>query len=307
MQEMTYGVPQRIPSLVSLSTIAMATDFQYECPTGMYSLLCAVSGSCTLLTADRKIRLVGSRMVFLSGSLRYQMKDASPDLSVTRLDFSTGSGAVCGYGLNQLERVYPGAGRLMEGHSACVEFEDSRTVVLSSLKNMLSFSSFPPDQRDLQITLTLCAILGGISAALDAENSRDRNYSPRIRKALEYIEENYMFGISTEDIADVAGVHVGHLHRIFPEETGMRIGEYLTHLRIEKAKSLLMHTDIPNSSIATRIGISSQQYFCRMFKKETGLSPQEYRKSYALTCLYDPAVYPAPIQGADPEREEAET
>lgn len=100
---------------------------------------------------------------------------------------------------------------------------------------------------------------------------------------------------------------MGHLHRIFPEETGMRIGEYLTHLRIEKAKSLLMHTDIPNSSIATRIGISSQQYFCRMFKKETGLSPQEYRKSYALTCLYDPAVYPAPIQGADPEREEAET
>ncbi|MBP5728955.1 MAG: helix-turn-helix transcriptional regulator [Clostridia bacterium] len=307
MQEMTYGVPQRIPSLVSLSAIAMATDFQYECPSGMFSLLCAVSGSCTLLTADRKIRLVGSRMAFLSGSLRYQMKDASPDLSVTRLDFSTGSGTVCGYGLHQLERVYPDAARLLEGHSTCVEFEDSRTVVLSSLRNMLSFSSFPPDQRDLQITLTLCAILAGISSALDTENSRERNYSPRIRKALEYIEENYMFGISTEDIADVAGVHVGHLHRIFPEETGMRIGEYLTHLRIEKAKSLLMHTDIPNSSIATRIGISSQQYFCRMFKKETGLSPQEFRKSYALTCQYDPEVYPAPIQGADPEKEGAET
>ena len=42
----------------------------------------------------------------------------------------------------------------------------------------------------------------------------------------------------------------------------MRIGEYLMHLRIERAKTLLMHTDIPSSSIATRIGISSQQYFC---------------------------------------------
>ena len=40
MQEMTYGIPQRIPSLVSLSTIAMATGFQYECPSGMFSLLC---------------------------------------------------------------------------------------------------------------------------------------------------------------------------------------------------------------------------------------------------------------------------
>lgn len=304
MQEMTYGVPQRFPSLVSLSTIAMAADFQYECPSGMFSLLCAVTGSCTLIAAERKIRLVGSRMALLSGTIRYQMKDASQDLSVTRLDFSTSSGGICNFGLNQLERVYPRVRDLMEGHGFCAEFEDSRTVVLSALRNMLSFSSFPPEQRDLQTALTLCAILGGISAALDAESSRGRNFSPRIRKALDYIEENYMFSISTEDIARVAGVHVGHLHRIFPDETGMRIGEYLTHLRIEKAKSLLMHTDIPSSSIATRIGISSQQYFCRMFKKETGMSPQEYRKSYALTCHYDPAFYPAPIPGTDPETEE---
>ncbi len=305
MQAMTYGVPQRIPSLVSLSTIAMATDFQYECPSGMFSLLCAMSGSCTLIAANRAIPLVGSRMAFLSGNLRYQMKDASPDLSVTRLDFSMGSGGICSYGLAQLERVYPRIKTLMEEHGTCVEFEDSRTVVLSSLRNMLSFSSFPPEQRELETVLTLCAILGGISAAMDAESTRGRNYSPRIRKALDYIEEKYMFSISTEDIARAAGVHVGHLHRIFPAETGMRIGEYLTHLRVEKAKSLLMHTDIPSSSIATRIGISSQQYFCRMFKKETGMSPQEYRKSYALTCHYDPAFYPAPIPGNDPENEEA--
>ena len=302
MQGMTYGVPQRIPSIVSLSTIAMATDFQYECPSGMFSLLCAVTGSCTLIAANREVPLVGSRMAFLSGSLRYRMKDASPDLSVTRLDFSTGSGGVCSYGLNQLERIYPRVRNLMEEHSACVEFEDSRAVVLSSLRNMLSFSAFPPEQRDLQTTLTLCAILGGISEAMDAENARGRSCSPRVRKALDYIESHYMFGISTEDIARVAVVHVGHLHRIFPEETGMRIGEYLTHLRIERAKKLLMHTDIPSASIATRIGISSQQYFCRLFKKETGLSPQEYRKSYALTCHYDPDYYPAPIPGSDPEK-----
>ena len=299
MQEMTYGIPQRIPSLVSLSTIAMATDFQYECPSGMFSLLCAATGSCTLAAANRQIRLVGSRMAFLSGSLRYQMKDASPDLSVTRLDFSTGSGGNCSYGLSQLERIYPRVRELMEGHGICIEVVDSRTVVLASLRNMLSFSSFPPEQRDLQTTLTLCAILGGISAAMDTESSRGKSFTPRIRKVLEYIEANYMLSISTEDIARVAGVHVGHLHRIFPAETGMRIGEYLTHLRIEKAKSLLMHTDIPNSSIAMRIGISSQQYFCRMFKKETGMSPQEYRKSYALTCHYDPEFYPTPIPGSD--------
>ena len=307
MQETVYGVPQRIPSLVSLSTIAMATGFRYECSSGVFSLLCAMTGSCTLIAAEREIRLAGSRIAFLSGSLSYQMKDATPDLSVTRLDFSAGSGGICGYGLAQLEKMYPRVRNLMDNHGACVEFEDSGTVVLSALRNLLSFTSFPPEQRDLQTTLTLCAILGGISASTDEESARRRCYSPRVRKAMDYIDDNYMFSISTEDIARIAGVHVGHLHRIFPEETGMRIGEYLIHLRIERAKTLLMHTDIPCSSIATRIGISSQQYFCRLFKKETGLSPQEYRKSYALTCEYDPRRYPAPIIGPDPEKGGGET
>ena len=303
MSEITRGALQRIPSLVSLTTIAMAAGFQYECPSGMFSLLCAVSGSCTLIAADRNIHLSGSRMTFLSGNIRYQMKDASKDLAVNRLDFSTSLGSICGYGLAQIVQVFPQSGELMEGHGSCVEFEDPGAVILSSLRNLQSFASFSPEQRNLQTFITLCAILGGISAALCVQNGQPRCYNPHVRKALDYIEANYMLSISTEDIAAAAGVHVGHLHRIFPEETGMTIGEYLTHLRIEKAKKLLMHTDIANASIASRIGISSQQYFCRMFKKETGMSPQEYRKSYALTCHYDPAVYPAPIIGSASETE----
>ena len=303
MSEITRGALQRIPSMVSLSTIAMAADFRYECPSGMFSLLCAVSGSCTLNVEERNIRLTGSRMALISGSLRYQMKDASPDFSVSRLDFSVGPGGACGFGLVQIEQVFPQITSIMESHGSCIGFEDSRAVILSCLRNLQSFSAFPPDQRNLQTVLTLCAILGGISAAIRDQNSQRRCYNPHVRKALDYIDGNYMCSISTEDVARAAGVHVGHLHRIFPEETGMRIGEYLTHLRIEKAKSLLMHTDISNASIARRTGIGSQQYFCRLFKKETGISPQEYRKSYALTCEYDPEVYPAPILGSGPETE----
>ncbi|MBR2854154.1 MAG: helix-turn-helix transcriptional regulator [Clostridia bacterium] len=303
MNETTRGTLQRIPSLVSLTTIAMAAGFLYECPSGMFSLLCAVSGSCTLIAGDRNIHLAGSRMAFLSGNIRYQMKDASRDLAVSRLDFSTSLGSICGYGLAQIAQVFPRSGELMEEHGSCVEFEDPGAVILSALRNLQSFSAFPPEQRNLQTFITLCVILGGISTALHLQNGQPRCFNPHVRKALDYIEANYMISISTEDIAEAAGVHVGHLHRIFPEEVGMTIGEYLTHLRIEKARKLLMHTDISNASIASRIGISSQQYFCRMFKKETGISPQEYRKSYALTCHYDPEFYPAPIVGNDPETE----
>ena len=296
---------QRIPSLVTLSTIAMAADFRFECPSGMFSLLCAVAGSCNLTAGDQCVRLVGSRMALLSGNLCYQMKDASPELAVSRLDFSIGSGSVCGYGLAQMSRVFPEVRELTESHGACFEFEDSGAVVLSALRNLQSFSAFPPETRNLQTALTLCSVLGAISAALHAQSSRRRGYNPHVRRALDYIEANYMIAISTEDIAGAAGVHVGHLHRIFPEETGMTIGEYLTKLRIEKAKTLLMHTDISSASIARRTGISSQQYFCRLFRKETGMTPQEYRKSYALTCQYDPSFYPAPTLGEGAEEKEA--
>ena len=295
MSEMTSGSLQRVPSLVSMSTIAMAADFQYECPMGMFSLLCAVSGSCTVAAADRTVHLIGSRMAFISGGLRFRMRDASPDLAVNRLDFSTSCGGICGFGLAQIEQAFPRSRELMETHGACHEFDDSGAIILSALRNLQSFSAFSPEQRRLQTFLTLCAILGHISAMMEIQSGRRRGFNLHVRKALDYIEANYMRNISTEDIAGAAGVHVGHLHRIFPAETGMTIGEYLTHLRIEKAKSLLMHTDIPSSSIASRAGISSQQYFCRLFKKETGMSPHEYRKSYALTCRYDPSVYPAPI------------
>lgn len=303
MDQLTSGALQRIPSLVSLSTIAMAADFRYECPSGMFSLLCAVTGNGTLSAGDRSIHLAGSRMAFLSGGLHYQIRDASPELAVSRLDFSTSLGGLSGFGLAQITEKFPRCRELMEVHGNCVEFEDPGAVIQSSLRNLQAFSALPPEVRNPQTVLTLCTIIGGISTAIDLQSSRRHCYSPHVRKALDYIEANYMMSISTEDIAGAAGVHVGHLHRLFPEETGMTINEYLTHLRIEKAKTLLMHTDIPNASIATRAGISSQQYFCRLFKKETGMSPQEYRKSYALTCQYDPEVYPAPILGSGGEGE----
>ena len=171
MYEMTRGALQRIPSLVSLSTLAMAADFQYECPDGMFSLLCAVSGSCNLVTAEKSIHLVGSRMAFISGNLRYQMKDASRDLSVSRLDFSTSCGGICGYGLVQIAQVFPQSRGLIETHGACIGFEDNGAVILSALRNLQTFSAFPPEQRKTQVTLSLCAILGGISSAIQRQES----------------------------------------------------------------------------------------------------------------------------------------
>lgn len=95
-----------------------------------------------------------------------------------------------------------------------------------------------------------------------------------------------MFDITTEDIARAAGVHVGHLHRLFAEQTGSHPGQYLNSLRMEKARFLLARTDLSMLSISKLCGIATQQYFSRCFKRCSGVTPQEYRRTYAVTCDY---------------------
>jgi AraC-like DNA-binding protein len=96
---------------------------------------------------------------------------------------------------------------------------------------------------------------------------------------------------------------------LFRTEFGARITEYLQSLRLEKAQFLLKHSDIPIAKVAELVGISSQQYLSRLFHKHVGKTPQEYRRSYNITCNYANVRYEMePSQGepphGDPRRDE---
>lgn len=101
-----------------------------------------------------------------------------------------------------------------------------------------------------------------------------------VKKALEYIHHNYDCDINVEGIAGAINIHPGYLHRIFKSNTGATVVEYLTSLRIEKAKMLLEQTDIPIIDISNYIGINSRQYFTYIFKKHVGITPYEFRRSF---------------------------
>lgn len=165
-------------------------------------------------------------------------------------------------------------------------FCDNFAFVISTLQNIHTFSLYEHSVCGMQVTLTLSFLLAAISTSKWEDNIPPNHDNKHVRTALQYIHENCMCNITTADIADAAGIQIGHLHRIFPAETGYRPGEYLTNLRISKAKSLLMRTDISNTSIAYRVGISTLQYFSRLFKQQVGVTPQALRKSYNLTCDY---------------------
>ena len=97
--------------------------------------------------------------------------------------------------------------------------------------------------------------------------------------AIKYINDNYMYNISLEDIASKCYVSKYYLSHIFTQLKGISIGKYLISLRIEAAKKLLKNTGLSVSTIAEQSGFGDPNYFSRIFKKETGISPLQYRKN----------------------------
>ena len=277
------GVSAVHPALSSFSTSIHPGDQPCQCAPGTMRMLYAVNGGCSLYASGRKFPLIGPRMAFLTGPLSYQLTEVSPGLTLSSVDLVLKPGECFHWGCREMENAYQQLSSLILPSGRCESFCDSGATVTAALQNLLSFCVPDSPQREAQLTLAACFLLAATAALLREESSGLRPCTKPVRAALAYIHENYMRNITTRDVAAAAGVHVGHLHRIFPAETGQRIGEYLTNLRVDKAKSLLMRTDLPSSRVAALSGVNSLPYFSRLFKQKTGMTPLEFRRSYAVT------------------------
>jgi ABC-type Fe3+-hydroxamate transport system substrate-binding protein/AraC-like DNA-binding protein len=97
-----------------------------------------------------------------------------------------------------------------------------------------------------------------------------------ITLAKEYIHSHYYEDITRENLALIAGLSPSYFSARFRKETGMRPVDYVNHIRIEKAKELLLSTNKRVRSIAKNVGYQDEFYFSRTFKKVTGVPPTLY-------------------------------
>ena len=92
------------------------------------------------------------------------------------------------------------------------------------------------------------------------------------------MEDNFSLGITLEDIAKVASVTPSHLCRVFKKRYGMSVFKFLTQLRIQKSKEMLMKfPDMAIKEVAERSGFNDTSYFCMVFKRMEGITPSEFR------------------------------
>ena len=100
---------------------------------------------------------------------------------------------------------------------------------------------------------------------------------PLVQEAMEDIRANYAGLYGVEELSERLGVSKSHLVRMFTAALGIPPGRYLTKVRVEAAMRLLLHREYTLDVIASLCGFSGANYLCRVFKKETGHSPAQWR------------------------------
>lgn len=102
----------------------------------------------------------------------------------------------------------------------------------------------------------------------------------RIQMSLNYIRKNIGTRLDIDTLADKACMSKDHFIRVFKRETGETPNVYITKRKLEKAELTLVTTDLPIKSIADSLGYDDYSYFNRIFKKNAGVTPQQYRERH---------------------------
>lgn len=105
-----------------------------------------------------------------------------------------------------------------------------------------------------------------------------RSYSQTVQKVIVAIDLDLSGDLSLRALAAQNNVSAGYLSDLFSKETGQTLTSYVNHKRMTLATHLLKSSSLQIQTIAQHCGILDLHYFCRLFKKHTGMTPSEYRK-----------------------------
>lgn len=115
-----------------------------------------------------------------------------------------------------------------------------------------------------------------------------RTYSKTVNLALDYISDHLHDKILVKDIANSIGCTLPYISRVFHEETGVPINQYISQKKVEAAANLLQFSDYSAADISCYLNFSSQSYFIKVFKKYIGISPKEYKKRFYTVSWMKP-------------------
>jgi AraC-like DNA-binding protein/ligand-binding sensor protein len=156
-----------------------------------------------------------------------------------------------------------------------VEISPTKGGTFSMEANSQSLKQVQEAKSIEELTDILHSVVDRVSGTISS--FRGIPHAAALRKAENFIMENFTRKISLKEIAAIAGLSPPYFSTIFKEEMGENLSKYLNRLRVEKASRLLLDTDMSLSEIAACCCFEDQSWFSKIFKAYTGISPGKYR------------------------------
>lgn len=222
--------------------------------------------------------LRGDAFLIYPGETTYYEADPSDPWEYTWIGFGGQDCPLLLSGCDFTENGYIFRGSRLPGR----RFSEIQTFLGEMLR---SFEAERPDPLELLgyfcLIFSRLAAPGGPASALPEETY--------LRKALDYIHNNYSYPIHISGIARQIGIDRSYLYKLMQQRLHLSPQQYLIEYRLSRAKEMLAATSLSVTEIAFSCGFKDTPSFCRLFKKRTGASPGAFRRCGAAFALPVPA------------------
>ena len=225
-----------------------------------YTLTAAVTGNLTLTSHDQYALVEEGQVHVLYQGGPYTLQAVSPCLCMGMTLRGEAAHRLLRDRLTDHSALLPrGAAPLREAILALCVLEDERSPVSGEAASAQAYAM-----------LTKLRTLPVLQESV---------FSPLVESAIAIIQEEFPFLEGLEELAQRLGVSKAHLSRSFAEKTGVTPGKYIIRVKIQYAKLLLQDPDVSISYVAEAAGFANANYFAKVFRRETGMSPTQYLES----------------------------
>ncbi len=233
-----------------------------------YYLLYVVRGDMTILSGDAPQKISAGQMVCFYSHTPYEYHSGEEGIYYYWIHF-TGHSAKeilerCGIRNSKVYTV---------GHSE---------KILNLWRSVFSEFSNQDDLFSLKCSAKIIQILTSLSEIIEKPSI---NVATRkLVYSIDYIHENFNKNFSVSTLAELEHLSTSRFYSVFKENTGYSPSEYIIVLRINRACSMFMQTDMSVQEVAAQVGYRDSFYFSRIFKKYMGVSPVAYKKRMRNYC-----------------------
>ena len=159
-------------------------------------------------------------------------------------------------------------------------FHNTETLELfKEIQNLKKVSNFSDD-----ICYDIAPVIFKILCILATNDNKQVSLSKTAKLTKRYIDESIYSNTTLEDIANMLNLSKAHIIREFSKNYGISPYNYLIEQKIATAKKMLILHNMNISEISSQLGFEDANYFSKLFKKKTGISPLQYRKSKICNC-----------------------